>query len=125
MKTKLTSLISNDLQQPADLSEQAFDRKTTATDLNLKPVYLQPPEAQSPQPAIVSVLKRLWWDVVDSLRVTQEPCVRELVDRTGFTYWRVYDPDSNEFLRFSTDADVVTWLEERHQRRLPPDRWVW
>lgn len=127
MKTKHPDLNLDHLQRQSDPShlKETFPMKTLPTYLNPESIDLQPSEERSLRPALLASLQRLWWDFVDSLRVVPEPRIREFVDRTGLTYWRVYDPISNEFLRFNTDADVVTWLEERHQRQLPPDRWVW
>ncbi|MEC4804027.1 MAG: hypothetical protein SAJ12_00545 [Jaaginema sp. PMC 1079.18] len=45
---------------------------------------------------------------------TREPKINIQRDRAGLVYWSVYDPVKGDRTRFTTEAEVRTWLEQRY-----------
>jgi hypothetical protein len=43
-----------------------------------------------------------------------EPKIWQTTSRNGVMIWNVYDPTTKESTRFTTEADVRSWLEQRH-----------
>lgn len=66
---------------------------------------------------VFSWLKQAGRFVIDVL--TKEPQIKieEKCDRQGNTYWYVYDPATDYASYFTTEQEVLTWIEERYQHR--------
>ncbi|GAB4380936.1 MAG: hypothetical protein Kow00121_38270 [Elainellaceae cyanobacterium] len=56
----------------------------------------------------------IFW--VNLLLPSQEPVIREIVDRHGKKKWRVYDPVIDRSIVLNSPEEVCIWLEE--SRRL-------
>jgi uncharacterized protein YaeQ len=54
--------------------------------------------------------------VLRALSGTNEPQVWQKCDRSGETFWHVYDPDTRQFARFNSELEVRFWLEQRYYR---------
>lgn len=67
--------------------------------------------------AIYSFAKKTGTRIGNSLITDSEPKAWQIRDRSGATYWRVYDPVSNQTQAFSGEAEVRMWLEQRYYRR--------
>lgn len=74
-------------------------------------------EAKSHHRASHSWLDKLWELIVNAITTGSEPVIREVYDRNGFLSWHVYDPITSESLHFSSETEVVAWLERRYYRR--------
>lgn len=48
------------------------------------------------------------WLVVD-----KEPKVTQVMGRNGQSWWRVYNPDTNQYLWMTSEAEVMVWLDTR------------
>ncbi|WAL61583.1 hypothetical protein [Thermocoleostomius sinensis] len=43
-----------------------------------------------------------------------EPQIRQHIDRAGFTYWQVYDPQTDRSQQFDSETEVRQWLDRRY-----------
>ncbi|BAU15407.1 hypothetical protein LEP3755_59650 [Leptolyngbya sp. NIES-3755] len=59
-----------------------------------------------------SLLSYAWKAI--STPVSSEPRVWQRRDRSGQTYWQVYDPETNRSARLSSEQEVRQWLEQRY-----------
>lgn len=48
-----------------------------------------------------------------SVSTRAEPEIRQTLDRTGQTWWKVYDPLTGHTAYLESEAEVQIWLEER------------
>lgn len=51
----------------------------------------------------------------DIFALNNEPHITEMT-RNGKTWWKVYDPATNESLKLASEQEVLVWLEERHHQ---------
>ncbi|HEY9622834.1 MAG TPA: hypothetical protein V6C78_20925 [Crinalium sp.] len=45
---------------------------------------------------------------------TSEPRIWQRRDRSGQLIWHVYDPTTNQSSRFTSEAEVRAWLDQRY-----------
>jgi hypothetical protein len=45
---------------------------------------------------------------------TNEPQVRQRVDRSGELIWTIYDPMTKAIMQFASETEVRTWLDQRY-----------
>ena len=50
-------------------------------------------------------------------QASHEPIIRHRVDLSGVHFYRIYDPVSRTHHWFTSEAEVRTWLEDRHYRQ--------
>lgn len=53
------------------------------------------------------------WKAI-SAPVSSEPQVWQQRDRSGQTYWQVYDPETSRSASLSSEQEVRQWLEQRY-----------
>lgn len=63
-----------------------------------------------------SWLNKFWDFVVNITTKSNEPHIQEKRDRSGYTWWEIYDPLTGRSSCFSTRAEVLAWLEQRYYR---------
>lgn len=95
----------------------------------MKPTSLQQPrsfthpsqallESTLPTPQSSLKSRNRWQKLQDWLYdwfiATNEPKIKLQRSRTGLVYWSVYDPVSRDRVRFASEAEVRTWLEQRY-----------
>jgi hypothetical protein len=59
-----------------------------------------------------TLLEQLSKSLVEALTAVQEPRVWQQRDRTGHSWWHVYDPVTKRSARFATETEVLIWLEQ-------------
>jgi hypothetical protein len=62
-------------------------------------------------------LNLVWAFLVDCLIENTEPRIREKRDRRGCISWEAYDPTTGTTHCFSSKAEVLAWLEQRHSQQ--------
>jgi hypothetical protein len=68
------------------------------------------------QKLLVTKLARIWQTLV-CFRTTQEPQVTWMHDRTGRSYFKIYDPITEQYHCADSEQEVRVWLERsRHQQ---------
>lgn len=67
--------------------------------------------------ALYSFARKTGTRIGNSLITDSEPKAWQIRDRSGATYWRVYDPATNQAHAFSSEAEVRMWLEQRYYQR--------
>jgi hypothetical protein len=76
------------------------------------------PVAQPSKPSIGQKMAATFSQIQRSLQnfsfFQAEPEIQERVDAQGNVQWQVYDPASDCVLDFSSQSDLLSWLEERH-----------
>jgi hypothetical protein len=60
---------------------------------------------------IISIIEKISQDLAKS-RV--EPHIVQKCDRSGNTYWRVYDPISGSHCSLNSEQEVRSWLDTRY-----------
>lgn len=63
-----------------------------------------------------SWLKKLWRSLVTALVQRSEMHIWQTADRSGHTWWNVYDPTTGETVRLDSDAEVRAWIEQSYYR---------
>lgn len=48
------------------------------------------------------------------LRDGSEPRIRQITDRTGQTYWQVYDPQCQRCITCTSEDEIRQWFEQRY-----------
>ncbi|GAB4364587.1 MAG: hypothetical protein Kow00121_00390 [Elainellaceae cyanobacterium] len=66
--------------------------------------------------SIRALLSNLWGFAANILIESDEPQIWKKYDSKGYPFWSVYDPDTKQSYLFSSEADVLTWIEERYYR---------
>lgn len=57
---------------------------------------------------------RLWQALVRSVKTTQEPQIRWMRDRQGRSYFKIYDPLTEQHHYANSEQEVRVWLERRY-----------
>lgn len=70
-------------------------------------------EAENYRPSRESWLSRARRSLIAAFS-QQELQVWQKSDRTGNTWWKLYHPTTGEILRFDSEAEVRTWIEESY-----------
>ncbi|MBW4473630.1 MAG: hypothetical protein KME45_25125 [Stenomitos rutilans HA7619-LM2] len=65
-----------------------------------------------------SLLRKLWHWLNQPINFEHsfspsEPEIQQTLDRTGQTWWKVYDPLTGQTAYLESEAEVHIWLEER------------
>lgn len=81
------------------------------------------------RPTFKQRCQRFWRSFVADLRGSGEPRLWQSCDRHGQILWNGYDPTTGRSVQGVSEADMLTWLEQRHYGRhdfdqptLPPAR---
>lgn len=61
---------------------------------------------------LMQSIKRLGQRIAEYFTSQSEIKVWQLQDRSGNTYWRVYDPNTNRSAVFGSEEEVRIWIEE-------------
>lgn len=61
------------------------------------------------QPWLTQLYKLLSSIFVD----TNEPKLRQIIDRRGNVIWQIYDPTTSQIAWFGSETDVRIWFEQR------------
>lgn len=61
---------------------------------------------------LMESLKRLGQRIAEYFTSQSEIKIWQLQARSGKTYWRVYDPNTNRSATFSSEEEVRIWIEE-------------
>lgn len=85
--------------------------KTFTNDVNKKTLeFPDLRQAQTRITATLSVFKKLWrFFLIDAKK--NELQVR-WEERSGYTSWKVYDPMTGKVARFSSEAEMLQWIED-------------
>lgn len=92
------------------------------SQLNLDSLYARPnisakPVGKSPRlTAVKAWFGGLSANLIDALCGSQEPRIRQKIDRLGNRYYRVYDPVANAHYLFTSEEAVRVWLEQRYHQ---------
>lgn len=62
-------------------------------------------------------LQQFWQDLAGELTGNGEPRLWQTLDRAGNAFWNGYDPTTGRSVRGLSEADMLTWLEQRHYSR--------
>jgi predicted 3-demethylubiquinone-9 3-methyltransferase (glyoxalase superfamily) len=57
---------------------------------------------------------QLWQALVRSVRTTQEPKVTWIRDRQGYSYFKIYDPLTEQHHYTDSEQEARIWLEQRY-----------
>lgn len=68
------------------------------------------------QSKLVSFLNRIWQFISTILNPGNEPKVWQSCDRFGQIWWHAYDPVTESYICRDSEADILSWLEERYYR---------
>lgn len=68
-------------------------------------------------------LQRLWDAIFNSFSFSPDPQIQEQRDSSGRPSWQVYDPQGDRTLRFSSESDLLVWLEDRPARSVGSNPW--
>lgn len=55
-----------------------------------------------------------WNSIKAALALSTEPFIWKTVDANGRLQWRAYDPTTRQSIDAASDADLRSWLEDRH-----------
>lgn len=61
---------------------------------------------------LMESIKKLGQRIAEYFTSQSEIKVWQLQDRSGNTYWRVYDPNTNRSATFGSEEEVRIWIEE-------------
>jgi len=61
---------------------------------------------------LMESIKKLGQRIAEYFTSQSEIKVWQLQDRSGNTYWRVYDPNTNHSATFGSEEEVRMWIEE-------------
>ena len=92
----------------SSLDDRIFDRRS---DLDLHPKSLKNTLTKLKQ-QIAEHLEDLD-DRWAKLSTYSEPKIWEKTDRFGKTYYQIFDPKSDRYLHFNSEAEVRCWLDRR------------
>jgi hypothetical protein len=59
-------------------------------------------------------LNHVWSFLLKTFAPTAEPQIYQKRDRSGNTYFKVYDPVTHRSNVFKTEQEVRVWLDQRH-----------
>jgi len=59
-------------------------------------------------------LNDLWQNFLAFFAVSSEPRVWQSQDAAGLLQWKAFDPLSGESVSYDSEAEMRSWLEERH-----------
>lgn len=59
-------------------------------------------------------LNDIWQSVLNYFSVSSEPRVWQTQDITGLLQWKALDPMTGELVSYDSEAEMRSWLEERH-----------
>lgn len=66
---------------------------------------------------IINPIINIWKKLEHRLFTFQnEPYVEQKCDRFGNSYWQVRDRKTNKSYSFSSEAEVIAWIEQRYHR---------
>lgn len=84
-------------------------------ELELIPDWVPEPKRTYPQPAL-SWLTGIWQKLVHGMAhgvaPSGEPKVWQTIDDDGSLWWNIYDPLSAHTFYMSSEAEVISWLDE-------------
>ncbi|MDX2215617.1 MAG: hypothetical protein SFY66_20310 [Oculatellaceae cyanobacterium bins.114] len=61
-------------------------------------------------------LTQTWNLIIDWVAGNPEPKIWSTIDKTGAICWHIYDPVSHESACFSSESEVIDWMERRYYR---------
>lgn len=98
----------------------------TSVTSRLNDLYYRQPAAQQPDASatsagsvkakLLAVLQPMGQAILWMLADHNEPRIRQVRDRAGATYWRAYDPTTEDLALLRSEAEVRFWLEQRYRR---------
>lgn len=89
--------------------------------------FVEKPPSLSKLPKSQARLTKLWQNVCsfigDAFSLHSEPCIREITNGKGVSYWTVHDPVSGTRLRFDSTKEIMVWLEQRYYKHQRERNW--
>lgn len=84
----------------------------------------QPDSSYNPQKQVksfssnvLSLVKTIGHHLLSYLSQGSELRVWQTTDRQGTTWWNVYDPVTQRSVRLISEAEVLTWIEQRYSKK--------
>ncbi|MGF1568805.1 MAG: hypothetical protein ACFCVD_12165 [Nodosilinea sp.] len=65
---------------------------------------------------VAARFSNFWHELLAQLEVSEEPKVWQTRNNAGQLTWNAYDATTDQAIYHVSDADLRTWLEERHYR---------
>lgn len=84
-----------------------------STPLTLKPSHIYSSKVSN---RVLLGLKQFGKRLFQWIAGNPEVQIRQVSDRAGNVYWRVYDPATKASTSFSSSSEVRIWLEQRYYR---------
>lgn len=75
---------------------------------------LEFPSYSKRQSSAWSKLNDIWQDALAYFAASSEPKVWQFQNGSGLSQWKAYDPITGESAVCDSEAEMRTWLEERH-----------
>jgi hypothetical protein len=94
-----------------------FEMKTTTGFINHSAIDLTTRSTQTAQKGQSKQLiawNKIWYSLVKAIAGSNEPQIRQSVDRNGSLIWHVYDPQTHHSACFSSEKEVRIWLDQRY-----------
>lgn len=73
-----------------------------------------PPAGELLEVQILSFLQEIWGSWQNWWCSSNEPQISEIIDSTGQSRWKIYDPVRDRSFQLESQQDVLLWLEQRH-----------
>jgi hypothetical protein len=101
----------NPMQPIVDYFDQRNDQSDDQRKGDQQNLNRRSPQHQPTGQRVQTKLGRFWHRI---MTVNPDPQIREKRDRSGQSYWQVYDPMSQTSRRFFAEEEVYRWLEQRY-----------